>query len=104
MYLCIVSTLPSLLNPTSRPDNQIILDNIQSFFVCNNASSGLKTLFIDLLAEKTVYIGRLSPILALIICLPRGVLKLFFCWPIPFFAVEIENRLIRISLSYKDNS
>jgi hypothetical protein len=85
-----VSTSPRRLKPGWQPDSQSRRVSIQSrpgYFAC---SSGVQISPVGRRRTKTALSGCPAPILARTRCRPRGVQKLPFFSPGPFFAVETE--------------
>ena len=85
-----VSTSPRRLKPGSQPDSHRMRVSIQSrpgYFAC---SSGVQISPVGRRRTNTVPSGWPAPIFARTMCRPRGVQKLPFFSPRPFFAVETE--------------
>ena len=83
------STSPNLFFPNSVPESHKILVKIQSTLSEAESNSRLHILRVNLLPLSTANLGNLSPIFALIIWFPSGVLLLSFFCPTPKLAVDI---------------
>src|SRR5687768_8281990 len=99
-----VSTFPSLLNPGSHPESQRMRVNIQSRPGKLAASSGVYISPVGRRLTKTVLTGRSLPIFARTTCFPRGVQKLPYSCPVPFFAEEMPYCLTIFSVSLYKSS